>query len=56
MHRTEWKALGGIAAVMVGSAYMARYQETTAIAALCGLLAVAGGIVIIEQLPDAEPA
>jgi hypothetical protein len=56
--KTDAKALAGIAAVMFGSGFSALYIDSFVASTAFGLLALAGGITIVEQLPkpDTEPA
>jgi uncharacterized membrane protein HdeD (DUF308 family) len=48
----EWKALAGIAAVMFGSGFSALHIESTYLPIVFGLVALSGGILIIEQVGD----
>jgi hypothetical protein len=52
--KTDAKALAGIAAVMFGSGFSALYIDSPLASTVFGLLALAGGIVIVEQLPEPD--
>ena len=52
--KREWKALAGIAAVLFGAGFSGMYVEHTTATVAFGLIALAGGIVIMDQVMDAE--